>query len=73
MAMALFYRATRPCSALGEPRVLMRIALVGTVLHGLLAWLLVGGGAGLPALGGGLRVVQRGGELVRACLRLVFA
>ena len=50
---ALFYRAIYAfCSALGEPRVLMRIALAGTVLHGLLAWLLVGGRAGLPALVG---------------------
>ena len=30
----------------------MRIALAGTALHGLLAWLLVDGRAGLPALGG---------------------
>lgn len=50
---ALLYRAIYAfCSALGEPRVLMRIALAGTALHALVAWLLVGGRAGLPALGG---------------------
>ena len=50
---ALFYRAIYAfCSALGQPRVLMRIALAGTALHAFLAWLLVGGHAGLPALGG---------------------
>ena len=49
---ALVYRAFYAfCNALGEPRALMKIALAGTCVHALLAWLLVGGHAGLPALG----------------------
>ena len=49
---ALAYRAFYAfCNALGEPRALMHIALAGTCMHGVLAWMLVGGHAGLPELG----------------------
>lgn len=49
---SLFYRTFYAfCNALGQPRPLMLISLGGTLLHGILAWLLVTGGIGLPALG----------------------
>jgi MATE family multidrug resistance protein len=38
-------------NALGYPRPLMYIAIVETSVHALLAWILVGGHLGLPALG----------------------
>lgn len=52
MPAALFYRTFYAfCNALGQPRPLMLISLGGTLLHGFLAWQLVSGTAGLPALG----------------------
>ena len=39
------------CNALGQPRPLMLISLGGTLLHGVLAWLLVTGGFGGEGLG----------------------
>lgn len=50
---ALFYRTFYAfCNALGHPRPLMLISLGGTLLHGLLAWVLVSQ-AGLGVLGCG--------------------
>lgn len=52
MPAALLYRTFYSfCNALGRPRPLMLISLGGTLLHGLLAWLLVTGGWGGEALG----------------------
>ncbi|MDR0563407.1 MAG: MATE family efflux transporter [Azoarcus sp.] len=49
---ALGYRAFHAtATALGQPRPLMFIALLETLGHFLLAWCLVGGHLGLPALG----------------------
>jgi len=58
MPAALLYRTFYSfCNALGRPRPLMLISLGGTLLHGLLAWLLVTGrwgGAALGVLGCGI-------------------
>lgn len=52
MPAALLYRTFYSfCNALGRPRPLMLISLGGTLLHGLLAWLLVTGRWGGEALG----------------------
>ena len=49
---ALCYRAFYAfCNALGQPRPLMRISLGATLLHGVLAWLLVNGWDGQAGLG----------------------
>ncbi len=49
---ALLYRTFYSCcNALGKPRPLMLISLGGTLLHGVLAWLLVSGRLGGDALG----------------------
>lgn len=49
---ALLYRTFYSCcNALGKPRPLMLISLGGTLLHGVLAWLLVTGRLGGDALG----------------------
>lgn len=48
----LAYRAFYSlCNALGQPRPLMFISIGATLLHALLAWLLVNGWTGQPALG----------------------
>lgn len=58
MPAALLYRTFYSfCNALGQPRPLMLISLGGTLLHGALAWTLVGGALGgtpLGALGCGI-------------------
>ena len=58
MPAALLYRTFYAfCNALGRPRPLMLISLGSTLLHGVLAWLLVTGalgGEGLGALGCGV-------------------
>lgn len=52
MPATLLYRTFYSfCNALGRPRPLMLISLGGTLLHGLLAWLLVTGNWGGEALG----------------------
>ena len=52
MPATLLYRTFYSfCNALGQPRPLMLISLGGTLLHGLLAWLLVTGNWGGEALG----------------------
>lgn len=52
MPATLLYRTFYSfCNALGRPRPLMLISLGGTLLHGLLAWLLVTGSWGGEALG----------------------
>lgn len=49
---SLGYRAFHAAAnALGHPRPLMYIAIVETLIHAFLAWALVGGHLGLPALG----------------------
>lgn len=49
---ALFYRTFYAfCNALGQPRPLMIISLGCTLVHGVLAWWLVTGGAGGEGLG----------------------
>ncbi|WP_300454413.1 MATE family efflux transporter [Accumulibacter sp.] len=48
----LLYRTFHAfCNALGKPRPLLLISLASTLLHGVLAWLLVTGGWGGEALG----------------------
>ena len=49
---ALFYRTFYAfCNALGQPRPLVMISLSGTLLHAVLAWLLVNGWSGRAGMG----------------------